>query len=106
MRRPILIILFFQAVVILILIEGLDLKLYPTSFTPYYDSVATINGIVKSVQIKETYTALTVDIGRENLLIRLKITNNEDYIFDLVGRKIIATGKVTEPDGRRNPRPV
>ena len=103
MRRPILLILFFECLSIIILINGLGLNLYKTQFTPYYDTVQTITGIVKTVQVKKSYTAMTIDAGSENLLLRLKDVTDEDYIFDMVGRRIIATGEITEPDGQRNP---
>ena len=103
MRRPILIILFLECLVIIVLINGLGLQLYKTELAPYYDSVQTISGIVKTVQIKKNYTAMTIDAGRENILLRLKNVSDEDYIFDMTGRKITATGMITEPSGQRNP---
>lgn len=103
MRRPILPILFIQCLIILTLIEGFNLKLYHSELSPYYDTVQTIYGTVKKVQIKKGYTALSVDIGSENILVRLKNVTDEETIFDLKGREIKATGKITEPSKARNP---
>ncbi len=103
MRRPILIILFLECLVIIVLINGLGLQLYSSQFEPYYDSVQKISGIVKTVQVKKNYTAMTVDVGAENILLRLKNVQDEDYIFDMPGRYIEATGEITQPDGQRNP---
>ncbi len=103
MRRPIIYILFSECLIILILIKGFGFDLYHTDISQYYDSIQTISGTVKTVQIKKNYAALTVDLGHENILLRLKNVNEEDYIFDLVGRKITATGKITEPAKATNP---
>ena len=103
MRRPILLILLFECLSIIILINALGLNLYKTQFTDSYDTVQTISGTVKTVQLKPSYTAMTVSVGRENVLLRLKDVTDEDYIFDMVGRKITATGEITEPQGQRNP---
>ncbi len=102
-RRPLVPVLMIQCLIILVVIKGFGVDLYHTDFEPYYDSVQKIEGRVKSIKIKDGYTALTVDMGWENLLIRLDNVTDESYVYDLVGRRITATGKITEPSARRNP---
>lgn len=92
-----------ECLIILVLLEGFNLNLYHTQLTKYYDTVQTVYGTVKNVQIKDGYSALTVDIGSENILLRLKNVTDEKTIFDLQGRNIKATGKITEPSKARNP---
>lgn len=92
-----------ECLIILILLEGFNLNLYHTQLTKYYDTVQTIYGTVKNVQIKDGYSALTVDIGSENVLLRLKNVTDEETVFDLQGKSIKATGKITEPSKARNP---
>ncbi|MDO5441052.1 MAG: DNA internalization-related competence protein ComEC/Rec2 [Bacillota bacterium] len=92
-----------ECLIILVLLEGFNLNLYHTQLTKYYDTVQTVYGTVKNVQIKDGYSALTVDIGSENILLRLKNVTDEKTIFDLQGRNIKATGKITEAAKARNP---
>ncbi len=103
MRRPILYILLLQCLVILILIRVFRIDLYRSSFSGCYDTVVTVSGRVRSVQIKDNYTALIIDSGGEDLLIRLYASFSEDSAYDMVGRSVSATGKISEPAAARNP---
>lgn len=85
---------------------------------PYDGNVVTLCGVVKRVSVHERYAAFVVDVkncGRvgadqsqtdENVLVRLDISqkeNSEAFLYDAVGRHIRINGKITCPDGRRNP---
>ena len=114
MRRPILIILYIEVLLILILYY-----LNPFGFGYILDrggghlnetaGVVQAEGTVKKISIKDYYVALTVDTGRENILVRLSGladgSNPEDDIkaYDLVGRRITVSGELSLPKGRRNP---
>ena len=66
----------------------------------------TFEGTVTAVKVKESYTAFTVKTGREKVLVRLSMPQEEirDNAYDFVGRRIRITGKISIPDGRRNPK--
>ena len=65
----------------------------------------TVEGIVSSVKIKDYYTAFTVRVGKEKVLVRVTGLSEDDRIkaYDFVGRKVRVTGFFSIPDGRRNP---
>lgn len=146
-RRPILLILYAQVVIILVLYYlnpfGLGRLLAPKSkvlaasglagaaaadaAAPQSGAaspVATINGTVRKLQVKDYYIALTVDAERENVLVRIKgFPGIETTIsaqsastdlpgapggsltraYDLVGRTVIIRGEVSIPSARKNP---
>lgn len=113
MRRPILLILYIQVALILLLYYlnpfGLGSILDRGSgLSLQTDTVAAAEGIVKKISIKEYYVALTVDIGKENVLVKLSGLNTDDAenqikAYDLVGRRVKISGKLSLPQGRRNP---
>ena len=76
------------------------------SLQVYEGSSASFDGVVTGVSIKETYTALTVKIKGEKVLVRVSFPGNDDRakLYDLVGRKVRVTGKISLPAGRRNPK--
>lgn len=107
MRRPILLIFYIQIALILVLYylnpfglgSILDRK---STLLSHADSISSVSGIVSKVQIKDYYCAITVDTGNEYCLVQLKNVNDEQLIYDLVGRSINVQGKVSIPDSRRN----
>lgn len=107
MRRPLLVILYFLVFLILVLYYlnpfGLSVLLDRRS-TLLLDAghVVNIQGIVKKVQIKEYYSALTVDVGDENVLVRVKGIDDAK-IYDLAGRIVNIQGELSIPNARRNP---
>jgi len=113
MRRPVLLILYAQVALILLLYYlnpfGLGSILDRGSrLSLQTDTVAAAEGIVKKISIKEYYVALTVDTGRENVLVRLSGLNTDDAAsqikaYDLVGRRVKVSGKLSLPQSRRNP---
>ncbi len=71
----------------------------------YEGQVKQLEGIATQVKIKESYTAVTVDTGKEKVLVRIYGTLGEiSDVYDLVGRHVKVSGKITLPDGRRNPK--
>ena len=108
MRRPVLLFLFAMCLAILVLSYldpfGLGSSLLPQSgIADLAGSLYTAEGTVTKVAVKEYYAAVTVDIGGENVLVRLSLTGDDPAVYDLVGRRITATGVLQLPDGRRNP---
>ncbi len=80
--------------------------------------VVELSGVVTKAEIKDRYIAVTVKVRKcgsldsapcpanENSLIRLNIAKEESgafAVYDLVGRNFKATGRVSEPQERRNP---
>ena len=108
MRRPLLLFLFAQSFVIVLLYcldpFGLGRILGASKgLTNECDNVVGICGTVTRVQVKDSYSAVTVDVGGEKTLIRFAVSGQDLMIYDLVGREISATGELSLPDGRRNP---
>ena len=108
MRRPLLLFLFALCLAVLFLAYldplGLGSMLLPQSrLTDFTGELYTAEGTVTKVAVKERYAAITVDVGGESILVRLSLTGNDAAVYDLVGRRIFATGVLQLPDGRRNP---
>lgn len=114
MRRPILLILYAQVAVILLLYYvdpfGLGMLLdRGGALVQQAGNVVTIEGIVKKISVRDYYTAVTVNTGRENVLVRLSgLADGSDpeedvSAYDLVGRRVKCTGQLSLPQGRRNP---
>jgi len=114
MRRPLLLILYIQVAIILALYYlnpfGLSALLDKNSTLLYKDGeVISVEGTVKKVQIKSTYTAVTVVCGQESLLVRLSGVadgsnpDSDAAVYDLVGRHVSLTGKISLPSEVRNP---
>ena len=114
MRRPVLLILYVQAALILFLYYinpfGLGALLDKNSGLKYQaGSIAQAEGIVSKISIRDYYIAVTVNTGREKLLVRLSgLTDGsnaeeEVKVYDLVGRRIKVSGELSLPQGRRNP---
>ena len=106
MRRPLLLVLLALCLVIVFLYckdpFGLGNALLPkTSIEAEDGSVYTAEGIVTRVQDKSGYLAVTLKVGKESILVRLSADVTDPY--DLVGRRAEAVGKISLPDGRRNP---
>ncbi len=107
MRRPILLILYIQITLILVLYYlnpfGLGSILdRESTLLSRADTITSFSGIVTKVQIKEYYSAITVDTGSEACLVRIKNITDEQKVYDLAGRRITVQGRVSVPDGRRN----
>jgi len=103
-RRPVLFILFIVVTISVIRVNFFSKK------SPYennYGTVTTIEGLVTKVKIKESYASITVKTDNCNVLVRLSGDFTSDVkmqkIYDLVGRKLSARGKLTKPQGQRNP---
>ena len=108
MRRPLLLFLFALSLAILVLAYldpfGLTSTLLPESrLTELTGELYTAEGTVTKVAVKQRYAAVTVDIGGESVLVRLSLTGDDPAVYDLVGRRVTATGVLQLPDGRRNP---
>ena len=108
MRRPLLFFLFAQSIIILILAcldpFGLGSLLLPSGkLSEMAGELYTAEGVVTNAAVKQRYAAVTVDTGREKILIRLSVTDADAAVYDLLGRNISATGVLSLPDARRNP---
>ena len=108
MRRPLLLFLFALCLVILVLVYldpfGLGEALLPkSSLEDLTGQLYTAEGTVTRVAVKDYYAAVTVNTGGESVLVRLSLTGNDAAVYDLVGRRVFATGVLQLPDGRRNP---
>ncbi len=119
MRRPLPFLLLALMSVIMIL-YSLDSPLVTgrSAFTGLDGEVASFEGTVSSVRIRDSYTELVLDCGRESVLVRLKVPGREGAgspepsggsdmpeqraLFDLCGRRAKAAGQVSLPQGLRN----
>ncbi len=107
MRRPLLLFLYAQAAVILILyyLNPWDTKRFLDKNSELLlrtGNVAQVDGVAVSVQIKPYYTSLVIDTGKEKTLLRISGLEDESAAYDLVGRHIVAQGRISQPDARRN----
>lgn len=103
MRRPLVLVLALQCLIIITLTELFHIPLYKTAYSGAYENVITVEGTVKSVQIKQSYAALTLDVGREKILVRLTGIDDETDLYSLSGRRVRATGRIEKASGARNP---
>lgn len=80
--------------------------------------VAELSGVVTSVDARERYLALTlsadrggpagqaVPVSREKVLVRLELERRDQPVafpYGLVGRRVTCTGRISLPQGPRNP---
>lgn len=99
--------ILFAAAVFLLLAAFLRMDIEESRESIYADregSVAAISGIVTKAEPKGSYIAVTVK-GREKVLVKLK-TDEPDAVskaYELVGRYAECQGKMSYPDGVRNP---
>ncbi|MCR5009741.1 MAG: ComEC/Rec2 family competence protein [Clostridia bacterium] len=131
MRRPLLIALLVQSLVILFLYFidpwGLGSALLPSSglagqigIPALSDGVvAELTGVAVKSQPAKGYIAVTVRVAEivlasdeehaqihssgEKVLVRIKADPEELDAYDIAGREISVTGQLSIPDGRRNP---
>ncbi len=108
MRRPLLLFLFLQCFVISVLVYldplGLGSFILPKGRLPESSGqICTVEGVVTGVSIKQSYAAVTVKTGGEKVLLRFKVSGQDELVYDLTGRRASASGQLELPDGRRNP---
>ena len=106
MRRPLLPVLLALCLVIVFLFYkdpfGLGTALLPqTGIEAENGSVYSAEGIVTRIEEKNGCLAVTLKVGRESILVRLYADVSDPY--DLVGSRAEAAGRISLPDGRRNP---
>ncbi len=125
MRRPLLLALLAQSMVILFLYYldpfGLGSALLPSSgLTDVAGEVVELSGVAVKSQPAKGYVAVTLradsissgpaaggdavprDVG-EKVLVRVNASPEEIDAYDIAGREISVTGPLSVPDGRRNP---
>ena len=108
MRRPLLLVLLAQIMVIVFLYFldpfGLGTALLPkSSLAGNAGSVCAIEGTALKAEARKGYIALTVRTNGEQVLIRLKADPDLYNAYDLAGRRVTAAGELSLPDERRNP---
>ena len=125
MRRPLLIVLLAQSMVILFLDFldpfGLGSAILPSSeLVAAEDEVAELRGVAVKAQPAKGYIAVTLRVGRadgsaqaggeaisgaagEKVLLRIDVAPEQFDAYDLAGRELSVTGPLSVPDGRRNP---
>ena len=108
MRRPLLLALLAQSMVILFLYFldpfGLGSALLPSSKLAGLDGgVVELSGTAVKSQPAKGYIAVTLRAGGEKVLVRVNADPEETDAYDIAGREISVTGPLSIPDGRRNP---
>lgn len=124
MRRPLLIALLAQSLVILFLCYldpfGIGSAVLPSSgLEGEAGQVITLTGIAVKAQPAKGYVAVTLKVvsnalpegtraaqtgaAGEKVLVRINVDPEEMDTYDIAGRHISVTGALSLPDGRRNP---
>ena len=108
MRRPLLLALLAQSMVILFLYYldpfGLGSALLPSSgLTELAGGVLELSGVAVKSQPAKGYIAVTLRTDGEKVLVRVNASAEEIDAYDIAGREISVTGPLSIPDGRRNP---
>ena len=107
MRRPLLLLLLVQSMVILFLYFldpfGLGSELLPSSKLAAMDGeVVELSGVAVKSQPAKGCIAVTLRAG-EKVLVRINADPEQLDAYDLAGREISVMGPLSIPDGRRNP---
>ena len=104
MRRPLLLFLFVQCFLISVLVYldplGLGTFIRPRGLLPEKaGQVCAIEGVITGVSVKQSYAAVTIKTGGEKVLLRFKVSDQDELVYDLAGRRASASGLLELPDG-------